>query len=77
MPESLAAPAVRTFALYVTGCDTAVIVATTILFRSQWFSVEPYPDDVWFFKVKEENAKLLQTIVDSAAKTLSPRVGSP
>lgn len=42
----------------------AKALAMGLISRSQWFAVEPQPDDIWEFTVKRENANLLSKLCD-------------
>ena len=44
----------RTKSFMVTGEGKAAAIALTLVKQSQWFQLEPYPDDEWKFTIKEE-----------------------
>lgn len=54
-----ALPAV--YSIIVEGEQEAARVAEKLVKASQWFSVEPLPDDGYEFTVKQENAEMLRT----------------
>ena len=41
----------------VVGEKNAKTVAGILVGESRWFEMEPWPDDLWCFKVKDENFK--------------------
>jgi hypothetical protein len=55
----------RTFALTVTSLFVAQDIVHDLLVRSQWFQVEPLPDDQYEITVKTENEALLKRLVGS------------
>jgi hypothetical protein len=43
----------------VVGEDVAKAVAGILVGQSRWYELEPWPDDFWCFKVKDENFRAL------------------
>ncbi len=39
---------------FVEGYDTAIRLATQLIVLSKWFEFEPWPDDRYRFRVKDE-----------------------
>lgn len=40
--------------LMLQGLDVALASAKAIILKSQWFQIDPYPDDYWRLTVKIE-----------------------
>jgi len=45
------------YAIY--GEEKATHLASAMIYASQWFELEPQPDDCWVFTIKKENVDLL------------------
>lgn len=59
------------------GRQRVSIAVAILLDQSQWFQVEPWPDDHWRVSVKVENKGLLQRIQSAAQDmTLTPAATS-
>lgn len=54
----------RTYSLVLLGMEHTKQVVLRLIARSQWFELEPLPDDEWEIKVKEENRELLHSLSD-------------
>jgi hypothetical protein len=50
----------KTFEKVVKGQKLVTRVTNLLIRRSQWFSVEPLPDNQWAVRVKAENEVLLE-----------------
>ncbi len=67
----------KTHSMSIIGELRAGSLCLALVRNSQWFEVTPLPFDHWEFKVKEENAGLLQQLLTAVydANPLMPGEG--
>ena len=52
----------------VASLQNAIRMSKLLVEASVFFSMEPMPDDLWYFYVKEESSELLETLAYAANK---------
>lgn len=53
----------KTFHMHALSKSACQRVAAALVSKSQWFEITPLPDDIWRITVKEENGKLLSSLL--------------
>jgi hypothetical protein len=59
----------ETVSKIIQGAKNAKEMINKLLKKSQWFSLEPLPDDMYLIAVKRENAALIGVPIESYLKT--------
>ncbi len=52
----------KTTAFYTSNQYAAEMLATSLIRRGAWFTVDPYPEDVYRFDVKPEAARYVRSL---------------